>query len=327
MVYFLLTLVVVLITGIGVLLQRQQQHKKLYQISRQQLKESQIQLLQLRQKLQIAQVQDSSTNAEIEANIQAQVQVQLDLRLKELDLWEDELTKQERALASHSHELEQRQKLTEQNQQLEAVMAQLTQRNSELAQDLKYLYEQIASEIEQGVVQRTAELQTQIENMRSQNAMLNTENQRLYSQPYPVRHRNLETEAVQRLYLQSQEPDLYGQEKLGIILEILHKSLLSTQDYTRRQTVITDLLDCNDNPSERADLEAKIRQLFTGYRRMNDSLRSELRRLGFELISENNHYKFYFRGDSRYPIILPKTSSDERRGGANIASQICNQLF
>ncbi len=59
---------------------------------------------------------------------------------------------------------------------------------------------------------------------------------------------------------------------------------------------------------------------------MKPQIQSALTNMGFEIISETNHYKIRFCQDNRYVISFAKTASDHR-AGMNIASNICNLLL
>ena len=47
--------------------------------------------------------------------------------------------------------------------------------------------------------------------------------------------------------------------------------------------------------------------------------------LGFEVVSEKNHYKIVFKGDEKYWFPISKTPSDGR-SGRNLASDIIKRL-
>jgi len=126
------------------------------------------------------------------------------------------------------------------------------------------------------------------------------------------------------------EPDLYLDEKIGIVLHVLKTAADKREQDSRRQYILQDILN-SSSYNEHKDPIKEMRELvkisLNNYTKMTPELEKDLRELGFEIVSETNHYKLVFCGDSRYTSILPKTPSDKRRGARNSIGDILGLVF
>ena len=123
-----------------------------------------------------------------------------------------------------------------------------------------------------------------------------------------------------------EEQDLYPQEIRDLIILALKESVKNTHEGSRRKHVVKDLIAANTIASEMEEIEKRIKETLSDYRKMSSKKRSSLESLGFTIAEDGKHFKIVFRSDTRYTFILPKTSSDHR-AGKNAASDITNKLF
>lgn len=121
------------------------------------------------------------------------------------------------------------------------------------------------------------------------------------------------------------EKDFYEEEIKELLLDILKKINNVNQD-SRRQHIISDILEHNPSNNKREEIERYIRDVFWDYIEMTDEKRKELENIGFEFIPDGKHYKVRFEGDSRYPFYFSKTPSDQN-SGKHIIQDIKNKLF
>ncbi len=130
------------------------------------------------------------------------------------------------------------------------------------------------------------------------------------------------------LLLQTTEQDLYPQERMAILLDVLNQTAKrGVVKGSRRATVIEDLLDSNNSKFYRDKLIAGIEKGFKAYDGMNAKLRRMLTQMNLELDQTGRHYKLNFRGDSRYKVTFAKTPSDRQRAGQNTLQNIKRQLL
>ncbi|MDJ0900382.1 MAG: hypothetical protein QNJ55_16380 [Xenococcus sp. MO_188.B8] len=122
------------------------------------------------------------------------------------------------------------------------------------------------------------------------------------------------------------EKDFYIEESKDLILDILKKSLNNLHEDSRRQHIVSDIIKHNHSNSAREEIKQKTKDIFGDYKRMTNEKRKELEKIGFEFISDSNHYKLRFKEDPRYQFSCSKTPSDQR-SGRNLVREIRNKLF
>ncbi len=183
------------------------------------------------------------------------------------------------------------------------------------------MYDAIEIEIKKA----TKELEEKAEALERENYQLRLENNNSQSEIMNnTSKRSLHNEDS-LIYFELAEIDFYSLERRDLILDIL-KNVNNIRDNSRRYHLLQDLVKSNVPTGNREALKAEIQALFKDYRRMNVHIRNSLERMGFEIVSETNHYKIRFCEDNRYVVTFAKTASDHR-AGMNIARDICNLLL
>ena len=130
----------------------------------------------------------------------------------------------------------------------------------------------------------------------------------------------------QPLIYMGEEADFYEGEIREIILEILEDYSRNVQKDTRRDHIVSDLLENNDFEHIPAKRREQIKVALKGYKSLSGSLRGLLESMGFVITDDGKHYKWTYFGDHRYSATMPKTSSDNR-AGMNMASLIDNLML
>lgn len=128
---------------------------------------------------------------------------------------------------------------------------------------------------------------------------------------------NLENGAVQ---------EFYADEAKMMILDILEEYLKKHPNELRRADVIGSILAANKTEQTSAGLKKRVKTLLQGYNFMNQSMESDLKRIGCSVMGGRKHYKIRLYGDPKYQVMLAKTGSD-RRGGLNVAAEINKIMF
>ncbi len=128
------------------------------------------------------------------------------------------------------------------------------------------------------------------------------------------------------IVFQTTESNFYDNEKRDLLLDILKNSRNTIRQGSRREHIIMDIINNNNKIVNHVKPIQEIENAVRGCTEINNSTKRKLKRLGFEIISENNHYKLEYKQDSRYRIIIPRTSSD-CRAWRNIITQINHLLF
>jgi hypothetical protein len=137
-----------------------------------------------------------------------------------------------------------------------------------------------------------------------------------------------ETGHRRSLVLHGNESDLYQGEIINIIMDMIERELKGMDENSRRRIVLEDLFEVNktSQQSERDEIILEVKRLLKDYRSMTGKLKNDLEAVGFDIKEDGNHYKMYFRGERRCPVVLPKSGSDHR-GGMNNISALKRQIF
>ena len=165
----------------------------------------------------------------------------------------------------------------------------------------------------------------QLKKMEDINEKLNNENQKLKAEIQGLRMKYSDKCQLPVL-VSGEEKDFYDGEIREIILEILDEYRKNCREGSRRECVITDILESNEYLHLPEKRKQTLKKALKGYRTMNGSLKSELESLGIEITSDGKHYKWSYFGDNRYVATVSKTSSDVR-AGMNMASTIEKLMF
>lgn len=165
----------------------------------------------------------------------------------------------------------------------------------------------------------------QLSKMEEINQELNREIQRLTIENQVLRMR-LASRDQQPLIYMGEEVDFYEGEIREIILEILEDYSRNVQKDTRRDHIVSDLLENNTFEHIPAKRREQIKVALRGYKSLGGSLRGLLESMGFVITDDGKHYKWTYFGDHRYSATMAKTSSDNR-AGMNMASLIDNLML
>lgn len=134
------------------------------------------------------------------------------------------------------------------------------------------------------------------------------------------------SETVQSIIEPSSIPEFFDGEQHDLLVSILQKALANcgAKD-TRQKELITDLLERNKIIGNGKEMLEVIKTIFADGEELSARELAELKRVGFEITSDNTHYKLVYKG-SKYWFSLAKTSSDKKRSGKNLTSDITKTL-
>lgn len=139
-----------------------------------------------------------------------------------------------------------------------------------------------------------------------------------------ILRKRVETSDNAPLLYYGYEKELYPGEIKELLIDIL--SNLTFPSGSRREHVVTGLLNANVIKPAIKDRHAKIKSVFNDYRELTAETRNKLEELGFGITSDGKHHKLVYYGDCRYQISLSKTSSDYR-SGMNAVSYITKNMM
>ena len=119
--------------------------------------------------------------------------------------------------------------------------------------------------------------------------------------------------------------EFYEGEQHDLVVTILQKTLCTSgTEETRRHELLSALLKENAIIGNGEETFEVVKKIFSDGEEMSPQNITELKRIGFEVVSEKNHYKLVYK-NSKYWFTVSKTPSD-KRGGKNLASDITKRL-
>lgn len=122
------------------------------------------------------------------------------------------------------------------------------------------------------------------------------------------------------------ENEFFPEEIKMILLDELKTALSRYSSGTRRNDVLTYIIQNNDYNNTIAERKTEIKSILKGYKNISNTMRHALQNLGFNFSEYGKHYKLTYYGDERYCTTLSKTPSDDR-SGLNTATTIIKNMF
>lgn len=127
----------------------------------------------------------------------------------------------------------------------------------------------------------------------------------------------------------TREIAVFGQEATNTTLKLARMNLAirginGTTD-SRAYELLEAIIAANPECGNGREILATVKSVLSGGQAPRDSDFAKLRAVGFEVVSEQNHYKLRFMGNEKYWFTLFKTPSDAR-SGKNLVSDITKKI-
>lgn len=120
--------------------------------------------------------------------------------------------------------------------------------------------------------------------------------------------------------------EFFGGEQHDFLVTVLKDAADRCGGFdTRQYELIESFLANNEYIGNGRETEEVVKRVLSSGEPISKRDIADLERVGFNLVSENPHYKFVYRGNERYWFTVSKTPSD-RRSGMNNASDIIKRL-
>lgn len=120
--------------------------------------------------------------------------------------------------------------------------------------------------------------------------------------------------------------EFFDGEQHDLVVTILTKALSSCGSAdTRQRELLIDILEQNQIIGNGKEMLEVVKAVFSNGEGLNSREIAELKRVGFEIVSDNTHYKLVYKGSEKYWFPVAKTPSDSR-SGKNITSDIIKRL-
>ena len=198
-----------------------------------------------------------------------------------------------------------------QNELLRLRYASATEKRTLAENEISEVYDNFDSELK--------EKEKTIEELNNRIMALQAENQGL--------HAKYDQVAESPLLFYGLEEELFEGEIREQILEMLKDHLKHVQKKSRKEHIISDILEYNEASDKLVRQREEIKRILRGYTKMEDTLRRDLRNFGFDISKDGGHYKLIYKGDSRYLFTMAASGSDSQHGGGNLASEIINKIL
>lgn len=165
----------------------------------------------------------------------------------------------------------------------------------------------------------------QMDRLKRKNSELMTKVNGLIYENESLKQFLKEKQSDKLFYNPGREPELYQGERNDLLFYALAAARKNSKDDSRKAHLIDDLLCANPEIGTYRQLSEDLSRIFRPGDNLNEHTIAQLQALGFQLKSDNSHYKFVFGGDNRYTMTVPKTGSDHR-GFKNMLSTIKNLI-
>ena len=100
--------------------------------------------------------------------------------------------------------------------------------------------------------------------------------------------------------------EFYDYEQYDLIMTILTNALQNYTSDTRAYELLSAIIEKNPIKGYGKEIFERIKQIFAKGEGIGNKEFAELKELGFEVVSEKNHYKIVFKGDERYWFSISK---------------------
>lgn len=117
---------------------------------------------------------------------------------------------------------------------------------------------------------------------------------------------------VPTLMYKGTERELFRNEQLELIIEILEEKLNSGSCSDRMKNMINSILESNNKPENKEVFLESIKRILVSDKGLTKQNKKELKKLGFDITENGKHYKLKFQGDDRYSFTISKSFSDFR---------------
>ena len=129
-----------------------------------------------------------------------------------------------------------------------------------------------------------------------------------------------------RLIVSANIPEFFEGEQYDLIVTILTKALASYRENTRSYDLLKGILENNQLTGNGKQIDEVVKSVLFEGENPKERDFARLKEVGFDVVSDNMHYKLVYRGDDRYTFSLSKTPSDRQRSGKNAASEIFGKI-
>ena len=170
----------------------------------------------------------------------------------------------------------------------------------------------------------TISLEEQVKRLRSMVSELLEDNRALRSKNEAL-ELALQNGSSDGILVKAPIEEFYEGEQYDLLVRIINESLLNRNQKYRDFEILQQLAVVNKEKGLGREIFKVVKEVLSDGHAPRESDLARLRSVGFEVVSQSNHYKLKFRGSERYWFSLAKTPSDYR-AGKNLVSDITKTL-
>ena len=173
-------------------------------------------------------------------------------------------------------------------------------------------------------IDENASLEEQLKQAKKKIAELANDNRRLNARSSSLEAALQATES-DGLLVKAPITEFFEGEQHDLLITLLLKALSNYAEDTRAYELVQKLLEVNAEKGNGRVIFDELKAVLSNGGAPRDSDFARLKAIGFDLVSEQNHYKLVFKGNEKYWFPLFKTPSDYR-GGKNLVSDITKHM-
>lgn len=128
-----------------------------------------------------------------------------------------------------------------------------------------------------------------------------------------------------RMLIAAPIDEFFTGEQYDLVISTLTKALRTTETDTRSYELLEGILALNALRGEGKEVDETLKRVLSKGETIKERDLLELKAIGFEVISDSNHYRLIYKGNDKYVITLHKTPSDAR-SGKNLVSDILKTI-
>ncbi|MCD7724574.1 MAG: hypothetical protein LUI12_03330 [Clostridiales bacterium] len=167
-------------------------------------------------------------------------------------------------------------------------------------------------------------LENQLQTAKQKISKLTEENRNLRIQIENLKSVLDSSDIHNKLLTKAPTEEIFDGEQYDLVVTALNKALRSYNEDSRSKELLDAIIAANPLIGNGKVIEERLRNILNG-ENLTERDFDEMKELGFDVVSESNHYKLVFVKDKRYWFSVSKTPSDYREN-KNLLSDILRAL-
>lgn len=129
------------------------------------------------------------------------------------------------------------------------------------------------------------------------------------------------------LIIEGEEKDIYEGEQKDFLLELISNKMDTCDKYSRSYKICESILNSNHKIGLREKIRLSIAKVFKNFEGMSSDKVSELNKARINVTDDSKHYRLSYNNDDRYSVHVSHSTSNARRCGMNVISDMERIMF